>query len=141
MLTEPPTSWMRAWRRETISSTKTMSRSLERPTMISRLSSSGNSPPWYLPEIKRSASLILWARGYAETASKFTLIAIVLQAAPPHLLLDDEKNRREATDDEDNAARFRGAPQSPERALSGLVARGRRPRESARPRRQPPPPS
>ena len=47
---------MRAWRRETMSSTRTMSRSLERPTMISGWVPSGYSPPWYLPEMKRSAS-------------------------------------------------------------------------------------
>src|SRR5262245_35930038 len=38
-----------------MSSTSTMSRSLERPMMISRFIRSGNSPPWYLPEMKRSA--------------------------------------------------------------------------------------
>src|SRR3954466_14686185 len=38
-----------------MSSTSTMSRSLERPMMISRFMRSGNSPPWYLPEMKRSA--------------------------------------------------------------------------------------
>jgi hypothetical protein len=43
-------------RRETMSSTRTMSRSLERPTMISLFVPSGNSPPWYFPEMKRSAS-------------------------------------------------------------------------------------
>jgi hypothetical protein len=61
--------------------------------MISRLSSSGNSPPWYLPEIKRSASLILWARGYAKTASKFTLIAIALQAAAPRIARVSDETR------------------------------------------------
>ena len=44
-----------AWRRETMSSTSTMSRSLDLPMMISRFIRSGNSPPWYLPEMKRSA--------------------------------------------------------------------------------------
>src|SRR5258708_39814967 len=38
-----------------MSSTRTMSRSLDRPMMISRFMRSGNSPPWYLPEMKRSA--------------------------------------------------------------------------------------
>src|SRR5438874_1973028 len=38
-----------------MSSTSTMSRSLDRPMMISRFMRSGNSPPWYLPEMKRSA--------------------------------------------------------------------------------------
>ena len=41
--------------RETMSSTSTMSSSDERPMMISRWGRSGNSPPWYLPEMKRSA--------------------------------------------------------------------------------------
>jgi hypothetical protein len=59
-----PTSWIvisasvvviLAWRRDTMSSTSTMSRSLERPMMISRLTRKGNSPPWYFPEMKRSA--------------------------------------------------------------------------------------
>src|SRR5208282_5358702 len=35
------------------SSTSTMSRSLERPTMIWRSVAIGNSPPWYLPLMKR----------------------------------------------------------------------------------------
>ena len=41
--------------RETMSSTNTMSKSDERPIMISRLGRSGNSPPWYFPEMKRNA--------------------------------------------------------------------------------------
>src|SRR5580692_6584272 len=36
-----------------MSSTRTMSRSLERPTMICRSSEMGNSPPWYFPLMKR----------------------------------------------------------------------------------------
>src|SRR5258706_12626070 len=46
---------MRACLRDTISSTRTMSRSLERPTTISLLGTMGNSPPWYFPEMNRSA--------------------------------------------------------------------------------------
>src|SRR5215471_9557951 len=46
---------MRACFRDTISSTRTMSRSLERPTMISLLGVIGNSPPWYFPEMNRRA--------------------------------------------------------------------------------------
>ncbi len=46
---------IRAGAGESMSSTKTMSRSLERPTTISLLFASGNSPPWYFPEMKRSA--------------------------------------------------------------------------------------
>src|SRR5579864_2018861 len=38
-----------------MSSTSTMSRSLERPTTISRSMRRGNSPPWYFPEMNRSA--------------------------------------------------------------------------------------
>ena len=44
-----------ACRRETMSSTRTMSSSLERPITISPVSGRGNSPPWYFPEMKRSA--------------------------------------------------------------------------------------
>jgi hypothetical protein len=59
-----PRSWMWIWplttmilacRRETMSSTRTMSSSLDRPITISPFSGKGNSPPWYLPEMKRSA--------------------------------------------------------------------------------------
>ena len=45
--------------RETMSSTSTMSSSDERPMMISRWGRSGNSPPWYLPEMNRSAHSIV----------------------------------------------------------------------------------
>ena len=41
--------------RDTMSSTSTMSRSDERPMMISRWGRNGNSPPWYFPEMKRNA--------------------------------------------------------------------------------------
>ena len=44
---------MRACLRETMSSTRTMSRSLERPTRICLSVAIGNSPPWYLPLMKR----------------------------------------------------------------------------------------
>ena len=40
-----------------MSSTSTMSRSDERPMTISRLGRSGNSPPWYFPEMKRSVHM------------------------------------------------------------------------------------
>src|SRR5699024_339677 len=40
--------------REIISSTRTMSHSLDRPTTYSRPSSRVNSPPWYLPEMNLS---------------------------------------------------------------------------------------
>ena len=88
--------------------------------MISRLSSSGNSPPWYLPEIKRSASLILWARCYAKTASKFTLVAIALQAAAPFF-----RGRRVTTGRTPTTrgwrASLRFAPRTPERARFSLL--------------------
>ena len=42
-----------------MSSTSTMSSSDDRPMMISRWGRSGNSPPWYLPEMKRSAHCAL----------------------------------------------------------------------------------
>src|ERR1700733_11340250 len=45
---------MRACLRLTMSSTRTMSRSLERPTTICFSGTIGNSPPWYLPLMKRS---------------------------------------------------------------------------------------
>ena len=66
-----PMSWMDtpfssvvilACLRETMSSTRTMSRSDERPTTISRLGRSGNSPPWYLPEMKRSVHMTVSVR-------------------------------------------------------------------------------
>src|SRR5262245_44866737 len=38
-----------------MSSTRTMSSSLERPMTISPSIGRGNSPPWYFPEMKRSA--------------------------------------------------------------------------------------
>ena len=41
--------------RETMSSTSTMSSSLERPMTICFSAFSGNSPPWYLPEMNLSA--------------------------------------------------------------------------------------
>jgi len=41
--------------RETMSSISTMSCSLERPISSSPASESGYSPPWYFPEMKRSA--------------------------------------------------------------------------------------
>ncbi len=41
--------------RDTMSSTSTMSSSDDRPMMISRCGRSGNSPPWYLPEMNRNA--------------------------------------------------------------------------------------
>ena len=44
---------MRACLRLTMSSTSTMSRSLERPTTIGLSLTMGNSPPWYLPLMKR----------------------------------------------------------------------------------------
>ncbi len=44
---------MRACLRLTMSSTSTMSRSLERPTTICLSAATGNSPPWYLPLMKR----------------------------------------------------------------------------------------
>ena len=39
-----------------MSSTRTISSSLERPITISPSSGRGNSPPWYFPEMKRSAN-------------------------------------------------------------------------------------
>ena len=59
---------MRACWRETMSSTSTMSRSLERPMTISLVVPSGNSPPWYLPRMKRKrelarAAAAAWGRG------------------------------------------------------------------------------
>ena len=47
--------------RDTMSSTSTMSSSDDRPMMISRCGRSGNSPPWYFPEMKRSAHERLFA--------------------------------------------------------------------------------
>ena len=55
IVTLSPLTMIFAWRRETMSSTSTMSRSLERPTMISEFAGRGNSPPWYFPEMKRIA--------------------------------------------------------------------------------------
>ncbi len=56
MVILPSAQAIRAWRRDTMSSTRTMLRSLERPMMISGWLPRGNSPPWYFPEMKRSAS-------------------------------------------------------------------------------------
>src|SRR5689334_21643623 len=44
---------MRACLRLTMSSTITMSRSLERPTMMGLSLTMGNSPPWYFPLMNR----------------------------------------------------------------------------------------
>src|SRR5580700_5452926 len=44
---------MRACLRDTMSSTRTMSRSLDRPMRICLSETIGNSPPWYFPLIKR----------------------------------------------------------------------------------------
>ena len=52
----PSLSSIFACLRDTISSTSTMSRSLERPTTMGWFSSMGNSPPWYFPEMNRRAS-------------------------------------------------------------------------------------
>src|SRR5205085_1649341 len=58
---------MRACRRDTMSSTRTISRSLERPTTISLPGGSANSPPWYFPEMNFSAKARFFP-GVAEPA-------------------------------------------------------------------------
>ncbi len=70
-----PCMAMRACLRETMSSTSTMSRSLERPTRICLSVAIGNSPPWYFPLMKRrtnertsvrsATSWAPWVRGLA----------------------------------------------------------------------------
>src|SRR5687767_12569314 len=54
----PPLVEIFACLRDTMSSTRTMSRSEDRPTTISRSGRSGNSPPWYLPEMNLRAYCI-----------------------------------------------------------------------------------
>ena len=88
-----PMSWMKtsasvelifACRRDTMSSTSTMSRSLDRPMMISRFIRSGNSPPWYLPEMKRSAKR---GRSFMDLQRKDSKILVpnALRAQANHL--------------------------------------------------------
>src|SRR5688500_8964997 len=84
--TTPPCRLMRAWRRETISSTRTISRSLERPMTISWNSSKGNSPPWYFPEMNRNASRVEDGLGGEplESASRSGIVRLGGPSAGPN---------------------------------------------------------
>ncbi len=55
MVTLPDATVIFACLRETMSSTSTMSSSLERPITSWRSSAKGSSPPWYLPAMNLSA--------------------------------------------------------------------------------------
>ena len=88
--------------RETMSSTSTMSRSDERPMMISRLGRSGNSPPWYLPEMAQRRAAMRKQDGAAQRAARVREAPIAERSEQEPI----EAQRRAAQ----GAARVREAP-------------------------------
>ena len=69
--------------RETMSSTSTMSSSLERPMTICLSAFSGNSPPWYFPEMNLRAKVFAVARSAHGAATSMTSCHGISRPARP----------------------------------------------------------